>query len=234
MKKLLSVSLATLAFAAVAEYQPITVGVKAIPTTTKNTIVAAPYSAIGSNEPIAPKDLVKSANLPENTMLYVFNGTSYNAWKRSAAGTWTTPDTVGTKINGVNIVAGTDSVTLNKGSALWVVLPDAESYSETIYVYGDGVSPATTSTVSAGANLVANPTAEEANISVTPAVGDEVLIPSGNDVVRYKYTTSRSGTSAWRCDGAATDLPSVLAGKGIWYVRASGAAQAEITWTPKN
>ena len=235
MKKLLSVSVAALAFAAVADYTPITVGVTAVATDTKNTIVAVPYSAIGSNEAIAPNDLVKSANLPENTMLYVFNGTSYYAWKRSSAGTWVVPDLVGTEtINGVDISAGTSTVKLNKGSALWVVLPNAESYSATIYVYGDGVSPATTSTVSAGANLVANPTASEANISVTPAVGDQVLVPSGDDVVRYTYKTSRSGTSAWRCDGAAVSLPSISAGKGIWYVRASGAADATITWTAKN
>lgn len=237
MKKLLSVSLATLAFAAVADYQPVTVGVTAIPTTTKNTIVAVPYSVIGSNEAIAPSNLVKSANLPADTMLYVFNGTSYYAWKRSSAGTWIAPDIAGTqKIDGVSISAGTDSVKLNKGSAFWIVLAGDGPYSTTIYVYGDGVSPATTSTVSAGANLVANPTASEANISVTPtpAAGDQVLVPSGDDVVRYTYKTSRSGSSVWRCDGAETPLPSVPAGKGIWYVRASGAADATITWTAKN
>ena len=235
MKKLLSVSLATLAFAAVADYQPVTVGVTAIPTTTKNTIVAVPYSVIGSNEAIAPSNLVKSANLPADTMLYVFNGTSYYAWKRSSAGTWIAPDIAGTpKIDGVSISAGTDSVTLDKGSAFWIVLAGDGPYSTTIYVYGNGVSPATTSTVKAGANLVANPTASEANISVTPAVGDQVLVPSGDDVVRYTYKTSRSGTSDWRCDGAAVSLPSISAGKGIWYVRASGAADATITWTAKN
>ena len=69
MKKLLSVSLATLAFAAVAEYQPLTVGVTTITPTTQDTIIPVPYTTIGSSTDVSVHDLVKAANLPNNTML---------------------------------------------------------------------------------------------------------------------------------------------------------------------
>ena len=179
MKKILSLSLASLAFAAVAD---ITVGVTAISTTTKNTIVPVPYSKIGTDAAIAPSELVKAKNLPNGTMLYVFNGTSYYAW-RQKDGAWEIPDAVST-ISGVAVSTTTDSCTLEKGSALWVVLPDDDSYSATIYVYGNGLSPATSSAVAAGNSLVANPLQTAASFTVTGATtGDIITIPNDSAVI---------------------------------------------------
>lgn len=229
MKKLLSLSLASLAFAAVAA--DITVGVTAISTTTKNTIVPVPYSKIGTSENIAPKELVKAANLPEGTMLYVFNGTSYNAWKNDGNGAWIVPDTVSTPVAGVTVTT-TDSVTLYKGSALWVVLPDADSYSQTIYVYGNGDSPATTSTVSAGNCLVANPLQTAASFEVTGAItGDIITIPNDSgDPILYRYNGNN-----WRTFGPgiapANATLSMAAGHGFWY---SAQGNVTITWTAQN
>lgn len=228
MKKILSLSLASLAFAAVAD---ITVGVTAISTTTKNTIVPVPYSKIGTTDPIAPKELVKAANLPEGTMLYVFNGTSYNAWENDGNGAWIVPDTVSTPVAGVTVTT-TDSVTLDKGSALWVVLPDADSYSRTIYVYGNGDSPATTSTVSAGNCLVANPLQTEASFTVEDATpGDIITIPNDSgDPILYRY----NGTK-WRRFGpgiAPVDATfSIATGHGFWY---SAKGSVTINWTDPN
>jgi len=226
MKKLLSLSLASLAFAAVAD---ITVGVTAISTTTKNTIVPVPYSKIGTSEEIAPKELVKAANLPTGTMLYVFNGTSYYAWENDGNGAWIVPDTVSTPVAGVNVSATVDSFTLNKGSALWVVLPDADNYSQTIYVYGNGASTATTSTVSAGNCLVANPLQTAASFTVDNAKsGDIITIPSDSGaptLFRYNGTT-------WRTFGPgiapANASLSMAAGQGFWY---SAQGNVTINWT---
>lgn len=229
MKKLLSLSLASLAFAAVAD---ITVGVTAIQTTSKNTIVAVPYSAIGTTDPIAPKDLVKAANLPEETMLYVFNGTSYYAWKNDGKGAWIVPDLVSTTVAGVDVSTPSGSVTLNKGSALWVVLPDANSYSQTIYVYGNGASTATTSTVSAGNCLVANPLSTTASFTVTDATpGDIITIPNdSNAPTLYRY----NGTK-WRTFGPGikpVDATfSIATGHGFWY---SAQGNVTIDWTAQN
>ena len=229
MKKLLSLSLASLAFAAVADYQPIQVGVTAIQTTSKNTIVAVPYSAIGTSTPIAPKDLVKAANLPEETMLYVFNGTSYYAWKNDGNGAWILPDLVSTTVAGVNVSTTSGSVTLNKGSALWVVLPEGVEYPKTIYVYGNGASPATTSTVSAGNCLVANPLQTTASFNVEGAtLGDIITIPNdSNAPTLYRY----NGTK-WRtfgpCIKPVDATFSIATGHGFWY---SAQGNVTINWT---
>lgn len=229
MKKLLSLSLASLAFAAVAD---ITVGVTAISTTTKNTIVPVPYSKIGTDAAIAPNELVKAKNLPEGTMLYVFNGTSYYAWKNGGNGAWTVPDSVSTPVAGVNVSTTADSFTLNKGSALWVVLPDADNYSQTIYVYGNGASQATTSTVSAGNCLVANPLSTTASFTVDGAtLGDIITIPNDStDPTLYRYNGAN-----WRRFGpgiapTAATL-SMEAGHGFWY---SAQGNVTITWTAQN
>ena len=224
MKKLLSLSLASLAFAAVAD---ITVGVTAISTTTKNTIVPVPYSKIGTNAAIAPNELVKAKNLPNGTMLYVFNGESYYAWSQKD-GAWVIPDTVST-ISGVTVTTS-ESCTLDKGSALWVVLPEAKS--QTIYVYGDGVSPATSSTVAAGNRLVANPLQTAASFTVTGATaGDIITIPSDSGAP----TLFRYNGTKWRTFGpgiAPTDASlSMAAGQGFWY---SAKGQVTINWTAKN
>ena len=221
MKKLLSLSLASLAFAAVT----------AISTTTKNTIVPVPYSKIGTSENIAPKELVKAANLPPGTMLYVFNGTSYYAWRQDG-GAWVIPDYASTeKISGVTVET-TDSCRLAKGSALWVVLPDADSYSATIYVYGNGVAPATSSTVAAGNSLVANPLQTAASFTVTgAATGDIITIPNDSGAP----TLFRYNGTKWRTFGpgiAPADATlSMAAGQGFWY---SAKGQVTINWTDQN
>lgn len=226
MKKLLSLSLASLAFAAVAD---ITVGVTAISTTKKNTIVPVPYSKIGTDADIAPNELVKAKNLPNGTMLYVFNGESYYAWSQKD-GAWEIPDKVST-ISGVS-VSTSESCTLKKGSALWVVLPDAASYSATIYVYGDGASPATSSAVAAGNSLVANPLQTAASFAVTgAATGDIITIPNDSDAP----TLFRYNGTKWRTFGpgvAPADASlSVAAGQGFWY---SAKGQVTINWTAQN
>lgn len=234
MKKLLAIAVASVALASVAAYTPTTVGVTAVTTTSKNTIVAVPYTAIATGSAIAVKDLVKAANLPNGTFLYVYNGSSYYAWQSDKdAGTWTGVTTVST-VDGVSVAQGTDSVTLATGSALWVVLPETPASSQTIYVYGNAALEATESAVAGGTTLVANPTSSKAAIGVTTAaLNDEILIPNGSgDFDRYTYKSSKStGTSSWRKDGVVASLPSIDAGRGFWYVRAANAGSATITWT---
>ena len=113
MKKLLSVSIAALAFAAVADdpvYSPIQVGVTEIATSTTQTdyIIPVPYQTIGSTtSAVSVHDLVKAANLPEGTKLYHYNGASYQVWE-ALGGTWTPPSVVTTPaIAGTSLTAGT-------------------------------------------------------------------------------------------------------------------------------
>ena len=232
MKRLLALAVAAGSFVAVAAYTPTTVGVRAITTSAKNTIVAVPYKAIGSSEDIAVDNLVKAANLPNGTMLVVYNG-SYYAWvKNDTTGSWQGVATATTESAGVIAAAGSGTVTLAPGLALWVVLPAKPATSQTIYVYGNGTTSVTTSSISAGSQLVANPLESSAKISVAAVEGDEIRIPNDNgDMVTYVYKRSRSGSSAWRKEGVAEEIPSISAGQGLWYIRAAGSAATTITWT---
>ena len=238
MKKLLSVSLATLAFVAVADpdpvYSPITVEVRNITPSVHNTIIPVPVTTIGSTEPVSVHDLVKAANLPNDTMLYYFNGTSYKAWKKDSTGAWTTPDisaTIGTNA----VTAGSAEINVSVGAALWVSFPaDVTPSAQTIVVYGAPVE-SKTSTIAVGTNLLANPTGAAVDgttlatklENITPVKGDKITYLGGvTSGVYFTYTGS-----VWKKVAGKTitegldDLP---ANGGFWYISNGGAGT--INW----
>lgn len=233
MKKLLSVSVASLAFASVAAYTPVSVGVTEITPTSVNTIVPAPYQSLADGEAIAVQDLVKAANLPDGTMLYYYNGSAFNAWIKgtgSDAGKW-----IGSSItskDGISVSPGSSTVKLAVGSALWVILPEAPK-TEKIYIYGKP-SEVTSTIVAAGSTaLVANPKQVSATPSIeNPANGDVVGFPDG---ATYTYNSTKAkwgsrvknGTSlpTWQ-DFSFTALPF---GSGFWYT-SKGSANVTINW----
>jgi len=238
MKKLLSVSLATLAFAAVADYSPITVEVRNITPSVQNTIIPVPVTTIGSTDPVSVHDLVKAANLPNDTMLYYFNGTSYKAWKKDSTGAWTTPD-ISATIGSAEVTQGSDEIHVSVGAALWVSFPANTTLSEqTIVVYGAPVA-SKTSTIAVGTNLLANPT----GAAVTGAVLAEKLAGAGmttkpvkGDKITYLGGSSYSGYftytgTVWKKVVGKTitegldDLP---ANGGFWYISKGGAGT--INW----
>ena len=238
MKKLLSVSIAALAFAAVADYSPITVGVTEIATSTTQTdyIIPVPYQTIGSTTAVSVHDLVKAANLPDGTKLYHYNGASYQVWEVSG-GTWVAPDVAATaKIAGTSVSAGSTEVTIAVGSALWVVFgtgyPEAD---QKIYVYGSPVATKTTTISEAGKTyLLSNPTNTEISdlatkLSTIVAKGDKIL-PIGNSFAGY-YTYN--GT-AWKKVAGTTitteNPPALGAYAGFWYVKKAAGSGTTITW----
>ena len=207
MKKLLTIAVASFAMAAVADYTAPQIGVTTITATAKNTIIPVPFKALSNGTSnITVTDLVKTNSLPDHTWLLSYNGTAYNSWEYSS-GVWT-PGTYAGE-TGISPTPGAANATLACGSAIWIVLPTANSYNTSVTVYG-AYATGVTSAVAAGgengvATLVANPLQGEANITVTR-----------------------------RYDGAAVaTLPSFDVGQGFWYVRAAGGSATEITWALK-
>ena len=236
MKKLLSVSLATLAFAAVADYQPITVGVTTIKPTTQNAIIPVPYTKIGSSADVSVHDLVKAANLPNNTMLYYFDGTNYKAWKKNSSGAWATPDAVAT-IGSAAVTAGTDEINVSVGAALWVAFPDGTALDEqSIVVYGSPAAATNSTIVANKINLLANPTATTVSGSVladklSPAVKD-TIIPIGS-VGTYVYSGNAYGWVHTAPDAAPernATLPNIGQYQGFWYISKTSGANKTIAW----
>jgi len=236
MKKLLSVSIAALAFAAVADYSPITVEVRNITPSVQNTIIPVPVTTIGSAGDISVHDLVKAANLPDNTMLYYFDGTNYKAWKKDNTGAWTTPD-ISATIGSASVTQGSDEIHVSVGAALWVSFPSNVTPSEqTIVVYGAPVA-SKTSTIAVGTNLLANPTgaavtgaelAEKlAGMTNTPVKGDKITYLGGSSYSGYFTYTG----SVWKKVAGKTiteGLEELPANGGFWYISKGGAGT--INW----
>ncbi len=235
MKKLLSLAVATFAFAAMAEYTGQTIGVTKITTTNQNTIVAVPFASLtNSLADISANDLVSPVGLPKDTVLQVFKNNQYYGWQLDNNGVWVA---VGDQAaSQADVIANS---TIACGGAIWVVLPSAPATSQDIYIYGDFTTePKTSSIVGGGeskvANLVANPLQSVASIGVTPAVGDQVIVPQDGAPEVYTWRTKSGGADGtWRRDGKAASLPDIAVGQGIWYVRATNTGDTTISWTAK-
>lgn len=230
MKTLLSVAAATIAFSVMGVQQ---VGVTAITTTNKNTIVSVPFTSLGGGETITAKELVKTRGLVEGTQLYVFSGGSYTAWVLSG-NEWVAAATSYLNDQGatVNVPADTNTA-LAPGDAIWLIRPSADTAaSKTFYVYGTPWAP-TTKTIANGYNLVANPRQAAKTFTVAnPVSGDQILIPEDGSPRLYTYKTrvvNEVTEGQWRKNGTTATLPSIDTGLGFWYI-SKGSGATTITW----
>lgn len=235
MKKLLSVAVATLAVAAVADYTPQQVGVTAVTTTLKSTVVSVPFTSLAGGN-ISAKELVKTTNLAEGTCLYVFQGNTYTGWVL-ANNQWA-PATTASTVDGVSVAIPAENQKLNAGDAIWLVRPSTDTGSKTFYIYGTPVAGLSSKTIPATSDdavytLVANPLQSDATISIeTVVAGDEIIIPGDGLPTRYIYKTKRDGSDGtWRCNGQAASLPPIAVGQGFWYIRVANSAAATIKFT---
>lgn len=234
MKKLLSVSLATLAFAALAEYKPITVGVTTITPTTTNTVIPVLYTTIGNSANVSVHDLVKAANLPDNTMLYYFDGASYKAWKK-ASDAWTTPD-ISATIGSATVTKGSDEIHVSVGAALWIAFPEGTTLeNQSIVVYGSPATVTNSTIVANKINLLANPksaiSGADLASKLSPVVKD-TIIPIGS-VGTYVYGGSENGwvyTAPGERPVKNATLPDLAQYQGFWYISKTAGENKTIAW----
>lgn len=238
MKKILSMSVASLAFAAIAEYSPITVGVTEITPTVNNVIVPVPYDKIGAaGTAVSVHDLVKAANLPVDSILYYYDGSSYNAWQVNESKAWEPADVA--DIAGTEVTAGSDQVTISVGSALWVVIAgNSLPENQKVYVYGNPVSGLTSKIVKNTTNLLSNPTTAtvtgvELAEKLNPTLGDTIKPIGSSFDGHYVYGGSDYGwvhiTPGLPPTTKAT-LPSLAAYQGFWYVSKATDSDVTINW----
>ena len=228
MKKLLSIAVAALASAAIAETVSVAdVGITAVQTSLQNTIVAVPYESLRgiTSGTIAVADVVKTDGVPANTILYAYDAAQnkYYAWGISN-GEWT-PAAVASKTETRPASDQPDAgYTVSTGSAIWLCLPSVPDGTQTFYLYGKYVAPGTVA-FAAGRNLVANisqSAVSDLAARITGAQkGDMIIAPDGT-----MYTNSRKG---WVSGGEkpTIGLPTIAAGQGFWYI-AKGAGS--INW----
>ena len=228
MKKLLLIAVATLVFAASAEYTSQTIGVTKITTTNQNTIVAVPFASLNGGGLISANDLVCTNGLPPNTALQVFANNQYYVWELDPAGWVPAPAT------GMYDTDVINNSTIACGGAIWVVLPSVPAISQDIYIYGDFSEPTTESSIAADhANLIANPLQSDATFALSgaPVKGDMIIIPSDGSAESYSY-----GRGGWVNNGNSIDLASITVkvGQGFWYVSKSTSGVSKIIWSAKS
>lgn len=236
MKKLLSLSLASLAFAAVAD---ITVGVTKITATGNETIIPVPYTKIGSStDDVSVHDLVKAANLMDGTKLYYYNGSSYQVWVKQDSA-WTTPDVSATEaIAGTSVAKGSSEVSVAVGAALWVSMDfkNATTAQKDIFVYGSPTAAASWTIVAGKSNLLSNPTGSEitsatlkSKLSAVSQKGDKIF-PIGTG--SYVYWAKASDGNWSEVNGTTVtknaDLPTLGAYQGLWYVSKTSSGKVEL------
>ena len=236
MKKLLSIVVAAFSLVAMAEYTAVQVGVTDITTSATNTIVPVAFKSLATGGNIAAKDLVKTTGLKAGTWLlaYTGSGSSFNSWTlKTDGGDW--EGTAIATIEGISATAGSDSVLLNAGSAVWIILPGEPPETTHIYVYG-AYAADVQSTITAGSTaLVANPKQANATPSIAnPDNGDVIGIVGSSTVATYTYKAgsgwgyyAKNGTSlpTW----TSYTLPSLPIGGGFWYT-SKGSRNVTISW----
>ena len=237
MKKLLSLSLASLAFAAVAD---ITVGVTKVTATSDETIIPVPYTTIGSSTDVSVHDLVKAANLKDGTKLYYYNGSSYQVWVKQGSA-WTTPDVSATPaIAGTSVMQGSSEVSVAVGAALWVSMDfdEATAAQRDIFVYGSPAAAASWTIVAGKSNLLSNPTGSEiagttlaTKLDKFSQKGDKIY-PISTESVSYVYWAKAKDGTWSQVNGTSVtknaDLPTLGAYQGLWYVSKTSSGKVEL------
>lgn len=228
MKRLFAAFVCASSLAAMAETVPGSnmIGTLAITSTLKNTIVAVPFTRLGSLDAVKPQELVLTANLAEGDQLYIFENGAYKGYLLGSSG-WEGVENSSIGSDGLPACTpATDSTTLATGSGFWLVRKDEPAEAFTFYIYGEYKTPVASSIKAGAQNLIANPLSVAAKpvFSATPVNGDAILFPQAG-VLPKRYTYKNG---VWNYD-LETGLPAFAAGQGAWYI-SRGESNMTCTW----
>ena len=212
-----------------------TFGLVRVTDTSTNTVIGVPWvSATGSA--ISLSNLVSTATLTAGDVVYLYEGSTWKAYKLSAAKIWEPYTTVG--VGGTEGAPSADNKTLARGTGLII---QRASASDSIYLCGrlDTTTPSATAIAANSTVLFANPLTATKTISSEGANGDKIIFLKGgggestiyekkNGVwgtyVVTKTTTSRGTKKIQTWTPGCTLAP----GMGAWYQ--AGETAASISW----
>ena len=235
MKKLITLSVASLAFSAMAaDFSP-NIGVQQFTAGAEESEVLLPviFDSL-SQSAISAKELVATNGLATGTCLYVFQNDSYTAWMLQSAG-WE-PCQISEEGGVIPAGAATSGQTLAAGSAIWISGVAGKTFS----IYGKVITSKTSTIVRNKINLLANPTGATVTGStlVTKLSGvvqakDRITPIGGSFAGYYVY----NGTAWVYVNGTAVTavdaLPNLAANQGFWYVSKSDLQEGKsntISW----
>ena len=227
-------------------------GVLAVTTTTKNTIVPIAFTDLNGDGALKIADFVKTQNLKAGDQVMVFTDRgNYETWQLTGADgsnkTWEKMESISLDAEGKQSQsAGNEAVDVTKavGSGVWLILGDdrAASNPVTFYLNGKPVSSKTTTTQAGKWNLLGNPNETGSFSGFTPVVGDQIAIPVDNGFRTYRCRVKGSAplwfyeTYTFDGSGKATatkvyEDPSVDAANGLWYYT---QVSKTINWNSNN
>lgn len=195
------------------------VGVTAITSANKNTIVAVSYGDLDGGA-VSVANLVKTKNLSDGDQLVVYNGSTYDSWVLGS-GAWVSNTSTFTMNAGGGISQGTGAdagTTLQVGTGFWLIRKDwKDGDSVTFYMYGTPSSTTSCTTTSGVWTLVGNPTqsAKTITAAMTPGASnnDVIAVAEKYGFVNYIFKTK---VNKWVKETDFTTEPSIDAGKGFW------------------
>lgn len=211
-------------------------GVLAVETTTKNTIVPIAFTDLNGDDDMKIADFVKTQNLKAGDQVMVFTDRgNYETWQLTGEDgsnkTWQKMESISLDAEGKQSQsAGNEAISVRKavGSGVWLILGDdraSASNPVTFYLNGKPVPSKTTTTQAGKWNLLGNPNETGSFSGFTPVVGDQIAIPVGNGFRTYRCKAKvKDGDPQWYYEkyenGKAIKeyvAPSVDATKGLWY-----------------
>ena len=244
MKKILTIAVASIAVAAIADPFSPEVGVTTLSLTQKNNIIPVQFTSLADGGNVTADALVCTNNIPLNSHLFVYDANSgYTAWELGQNG-WSGMDVSGggsASIEGITYSGGADEKTLSAGSAIWLSFPELSKPTSgspvLVSVYGK-VATSTNVTIVAGkSNLLCNPTASAKSLDTvlsgkTLSNGDTIQLIEETFSANYVYLSTESSwykIEPGRTPAKVDSLPALGQYQGVWY-KSNGSSNIEITW----
>lgn len=195
----------------------------------QHAIVAVRAGSLANGGAVSVHDYVKTSTLSVDTVLYVLQGTGYQAYvlkeNNEGAKVWK-PALVALPGSQGEASAAVESLTLSVGTAFWIVQPDSKP--NPIIIYGAPVTPGVT-TLTAGRTLVPNLAASAVDVAAlitNASKGDQIVMPDGT---RYSYNNKENKWGSVVGPGEVIPLGAIPAGGGFWYM--AQKAGVKIDWT---
>lgn len=231
MKKLITLSVASFAFAAMADNFSPNIGVQQFSAMTDNFILPVKFDSLNASA-ISAKELVATNGLVAGTTLYVFQDGSYTSWVLENSGWVAMAKVSDTELNPTQ---PSDGQVLASGSAIWITPVNGKTFS----IYGKVITSKTSTIVRGKTNLLANPTdatvtgstlAEK--LSGVAQVKDKITPIGGSFAGYYVYSGTTTG---WVHVNGTTitknaTLPDIAANQGFWYVASGSGDPGVINW----
>ena len=230
MKKILTIAVASLAVAAIADttFSP-NIGVTTLSLSLKNNVIPVQFKSLETADGnVTAGALVCTNNIDVGSHLYVYQNGAYTAWTLTATG-WAALDI--SSDDGITAGVPADGQTLSTGTAIWLSFLSKPGSAKLVSVYGRVATPTTTTITSGASTLVCNMTGDSKSFStlltgVTPKTGDKIRFVTETYEGEFSYSEKNS---AWKnFKTGVTGLPALAPYQGFWYL--SNGGSGTITW----